>query len=127
MALRRSTRSVIRSKMRRCASRKKAFDVTMAIAVLNASLSIRIAPSTDRSASRLCGSVRSGAATAVSAIDGAGSGSGIGIIGTEEQLYARRSMRGARLDAARKEKGRVQILHPACSVTDVCGLSRWPP
>src|SRR5688572_21612510 len=35
---------------------------------LNASLWTRIAPSTDRSASRLCGSVRSAARTAVSAI-----------------------------------------------------------
>src|SRR5690349_9143666 len=37
-------------------------------AMLKASLWTRIAPSTERSASRLCGSVRSAAATAMSAI-----------------------------------------------------------
>src|SRR5262245_11510499 len=44
--------------MRRCASRKNAFESIIAAAMLKVSLSIRIAPSTDRSASRLCGSVR---------------------------------------------------------------------
>src|SRR6266851_6508894 len=50
--------------MRRCASRKKSPESMTSAARLNASLCRRIAPSTDRSASRLCGRVRS--ATAVS-------------------------------------------------------------
>src|SRR5207253_8911095 len=52
--------------MRRCASRKKSCESITSAARLNASLCSRMAPRTDRSASRLCGSVRS--ATATSAI-----------------------------------------------------------
>src|SRR3981189_2487017 len=66
MASPRSTSFTILSKMRRCASRKKSAESITSAARLNASLWRRIAPSTDRSASRLCGSVRS--ATAVSGI-----------------------------------------------------------
>src|ERR1051325_4718307 len=51
--------------MRRCASRKKSAESITSAARLNASLCSRIAPRTERSASRLCGSVRS--ATAASA------------------------------------------------------------
>src|SRR6476619_6874987 len=56
--------------MRRCASRKKSRESISSAAWLNASLWIRIAPSTDFSASRLCGSVRSAGAVAVSGIAG---------------------------------------------------------
>jgi hypothetical protein len=56
--------------MRRCASRKKSRESISSAAWLNASFWIRIAPSTDFSASRLCGSVRSGAAATVSGMAG---------------------------------------------------------
>src|SRR5262245_48557727 len=56
--------------MRRCASRKKSRESISSAAWLNASLWIRIAPSTDFSASRLCGRVRSGAAATVSGMSG---------------------------------------------------------
>src|SRR5947208_1246507 len=69
----RSTSLTILSKMRRCASRKKSAESITSAARLKASLCSRIAPSTDRSASRLCGRVRS--ATAVS---------GIGVVGREQ-------------------------------------------
>ena len=58
--------------MRRCASRKKSRESISSAAWLNASLWIRIAPSTDFSASRLCGSARSGVAGASSFWHGAG-------------------------------------------------------
>src|SRR5262245_39532451 len=54
--------------MRRWASQKKSPASMTSAARLNASLCSRIAPSTERSASRLCGSVRS--ATALSAMSG---------------------------------------------------------
>src|SRR6185295_4970819 len=50
------------SKIRRWASRKKSCESMTSAARLNASLCSRIAPSTERSASRLCGSVRSAVA-----------------------------------------------------------------
>src|SRR3954470_15414939 len=59
----RSDSLTILSKMRRCASRKKSAESMTSAARLKASLCRRIAPSTERSASRLCGRVRSGAAT----------------------------------------------------------------
>src|SRR5262245_49846792 len=59
MALPRSTSLTILSKMRRCASRKKSAESMTSAARLKASLCRRIAPRTERSASRLCGSVRS--------------------------------------------------------------------
>src|SRR5688500_6720195 len=62
MASPRSLSATILSKMRRWASRKKSRESISYAAWLNASLGTRIAPSTDFSASRLCGSVRSGAA-----------------------------------------------------------------
>src|SRR5947209_7662061 len=65
MAAPRSESATILSKMRRWASRKKSRASITSAARLNASLCSRIAPRTDRSASRLCGSVRS--ATIVSA------------------------------------------------------------
>ena len=48
----------------RCASRKKSRESISSAAALNASLCMRMAPRTDFSASRLCGSARSGLATA---------------------------------------------------------------
>src|SRR5580765_1927185 len=71
MASLRSPRAIIFAKMRRCASRKKSFGPTSSTAKLNASLWIRIAPRTERSASRLCGSARSAGAT-VSGMAGKG-------------------------------------------------------
>src|SRR5437867_8261713 len=68
----RSESLTILSKMRRCASRKKSAESITSAARLKASLWRRIAPRTERSASRLCGSVRS--ATAVSAIRSGGGG-----------------------------------------------------
>src|SRR3954467_8439218 len=68
MASLRSASLTILSKMRRCASRKKSFESMTSAAMLKASLCRRIAPRTERSASRLCGSVRS--ATAVGGIRG---------------------------------------------------------
>src|SRR5437870_2265363 len=62
----RSASFTILSKMRWCAWRKKSIESITSAARLNASLCSRMAPRTDRSASRLCGSVRS--ATATSAI-----------------------------------------------------------
>src|SRR3954471_10612879 len=59
----RSASLTIRSKIRRCASRKKSAESIISAARLKASLCSRIAPSTERSASRLCGSVRSIATT----------------------------------------------------------------
>src|SRR6476660_7149688 len=71
MASPRSLSATILLKMRRCASRKKSCASISSAAWLNASLWIRMAPSTDFSASRLCGSVRSGAvAVSVSAMGG---------------------------------------------------------
>src|SRR5438094_70321 len=61
----RSTSFTILSKMRRCASRKKSCESITSAARLNASLWSRIAPRTDRSASRLCGSVRSTTASGI--------------------------------------------------------------
>src|SRR5262245_55045457 len=63
MAWPRSESATILSKIRRCASRKKSSASIISAARLNASLCSRIAPSTERSASRLCGSVRSATAT----------------------------------------------------------------
>src|SRR5512137_1201313 len=62
MASPRSLRTTIFSKIRRCASLKKSRASISSAAWLKASLWSRIAPSTDRSASRLCGSARSTAA-----------------------------------------------------------------
>src|SRR5690348_16785982 len=67
MALPRSESATILSEIRRCASLKKSPPSITSAARLNASLWSRIAPSTERSASRLCGSVRS--ETATSGID----------------------------------------------------------
>src|SRR5215467_5732619 len=55
----RSESFTMRSKIRRCASRKKSPESMTSAARLNASLWSRMAPRTERSASRLCGSVRS--------------------------------------------------------------------
>src|SRR5262245_28626486 len=55
----------MRSKMRRCASRKKSRASISSAAWLNASLWIRIAPSTDFSASRLWGRMRSAATSGI--------------------------------------------------------------
>src|SRR6187399_1540398 len=66
MASPRSDSLTILSKMRRWASRKKSPASMTSAARLNASLCRRMASRTERSASRLCGSVRS--ATAVSAM-----------------------------------------------------------
>ena len=63
----RSLSATMLLKMRRWASRKKSRASISSAAWLNASLWIRIAPSTDFSASRLWGSVRS---AATSGIDG---------------------------------------------------------
>src|SRR6476620_10776781 len=67
----RSTSLTILSKMRRCASRKKSAASMTSAAMLNASLWRRIAPRTERSASRLCGSVRSATPSAISGALGA--------------------------------------------------------
>src|SRR2546428_1180571 len=61
----RSTSFTILSKMRRCASRKKSFESVTSAARLNASWWSRIATRTDRSASRLCGSVHSATASGI--------------------------------------------------------------
>src|ERR1700680_3753064 len=65
MASPRSASLTILSKMRRCASRKKSCESITSAARLNASLWSRMAPRTDRSASRLWGSVRSATASAM--------------------------------------------------------------
>src|SRR2546426_8914926 len=65
MASPRSASFTILSKIRRCASRKKSWESITSAARLNASLWSRIAPRTDRSASRLCGSVRSATASGI--------------------------------------------------------------
>src|SRR5262249_14949349 len=59
----RSASFTILSKMRRCASRKKSWASMTSAARVKASLWSRIAPRTERSASRLCGSGRSVVAT----------------------------------------------------------------
>src|SRR5438552_7892429 len=66
MALPRSLSCTIFSKMRRWASRKKSRGFRTSAAELNASLWIRIAPRTERSASRLCGRARSMATSGMS-------------------------------------------------------------
>jgi hypothetical protein len=67
MASPRSESFTILSKIRRWASRKKSVESITSATTLKASLCRRIAPSTDRSASRLCGSVRSATASGIGA------------------------------------------------------------
>ena len=64
----RSLSATMLLKMRRCASRKKSRASMSSAAWLKASLWIRIAPRTDFSASRLCGSVRSAATSGIGGI-----------------------------------------------------------